>query len=372
MCRTISPWEMQSKEFKDICPSGTKFLFEAYFAPGKMEITRALLDNEIEYTDRLEHIIFACPLCGGCQAQCEEVNIINPLDVLQKLRNKYVKERGAIPAHAKFGRNIKENHNPYGEPHENRLSWLPKNRVLNEDAKIAYFVGCTSSYRREEIAKAMVQVLSALEVEFIILFPDEWCCGSPLFMTGQLDAGKDVMRHNLEVINERGIETLVFSCAGCYKTFKETYPQYVGTLDFKVLHFTEFLSDYLKDNTIRLDSFPKTVTYHDPCHLGRHSKVYDAPREVLHAIPELKLIEMERIKENAWCCGAGAGVSSAYKDFAYWTAFQRIKEAESTGAEILTTSCPFCMNNFLETAKLRNNSITIIPLIKILEEVIKS
>ena len=108
MCRNMSPWDMQSMEFKDICPSGTRFLFEAYFAPGKMEITRALLDNEIQYSDRLEHIIFACPLCGGCQAQCDEVNIIKPLDVLQELRIKYVKAKGPIAAHAKFAESIKE------------------------------------------------------------------------------------------------------------------------------------------------------------------------------------------------------------------------------------------------------------------------
>jgi len=367
----MSPWEMQSKEFKDICPSGTRFLFEAYFAPGKMEIARALLDNEIEYSDRLEHILFACPLCGGCQAQCEEVNIINPLDVMQELRKRYVEAKGPLSAHAKFAESLKEFHNPYNEPHENRLNWLPRDIKLNEDAKIAYFVGCTSSYRREEIAKATVNVLSSLGVEFNILHSNEWCCGSPLFMTGQIDDGIELMNHNLEAIKDKGIETLVFSCAGCYKTFKKTYPQNGGDINYKVYHFTEFLADYLKNKEIKLKSFPKSITYHDPCHLGRHSKVYEAPREVLNQIPGIKLVEMERIKENAWCCGAGAGVSSAYKDFAYWTATQRLNEAESTGAEILTTSCPFCITNFLETSKTSNISFEIIPLIKIIEEAIK-
>jgi len=371
MCRTMSPWDMQSKEFKDICPSGTRFLFEAYFAPGKMEITRALLDNEIQYSDRLEHIIFACPLCGGCQAQCEEVNIIQPLDVMQELRKKYVKVNGPIPAHEKFAVSIKELHNPYNEPHENRLDWLPKDITINKDAKIAYFVGCTSSYRREEIAKATVNVLNSLGVEFNIFHPNEWCCGSPLFMTGQIDSGMKLMNHNLEEIEEKGIETLVFSCAGCYKTFKGTYPQYVGDLNFKVSHFTEFLADNFNKNKAKLKMYSKSITYHDPCHLGRHSKVYEAPRQILKQIPGINLVEMERIKENAWCCGAGAGVSSAYKDFAYWTASQRLKEAESTGAEILTTSCPFCITNFLEASKLTNSSLKIIPLIKIIEEVVK-
>ncbi|MHA2290101.1 MAG: (Fe-S)-binding protein, partial [Promethearchaeota archaeon] len=341
MCRNMSPWDMQSKEFKDICPSGTKFLFEAYFAPGKMEITRALLDNTIQYSDRLEHIIFACPLCGGCQAQCEEVNIIKPLDVMQELRKKYVETKGPIAAHAKFAENVKETHNPYNEAHEKRLDWLPENITLNKDAKLVYFVGCTSSYRRKEIAKAAVNVFSSLGIEFNILHPNEWCCGSPLFMTGQIETATELMNHNLAALKEAGIETIVFSCAGCYKTFKETYSQYGGETNCQISHITEYLADFLQTNKVKLKKFPKTITYHDPCHLGRHSNVYEAPREVLKQVPGLKLVEMERIKENAWCCGAGAGVSSAYKDFAYWTASQRLKEAKSTEAEILTTSCPF-------------------------------
>ena len=290
---------------------------------------------------------------------------------MQELRKKYVKAKGPVTAHIKFTESLKEFHNPYNESHEKRLDWLPKNINLNEDAKIAYFVGCTSSYRREEIAKATVNVLDSLGLEFNILHPKEWCCGSPLFMTGQIDDGIELMKHNLEVIKGKGIETLVFSCAGCYKTFKETYFQYGGDINCKVYHFTEFLADYFKKKEIKLKSFPKNITYHDPCHLGRHSKVYEAPREVLKQIPGIKLVEMERIKENAWCCGAGAGVSSAYKEFADWSASQRLKEAEATGAEILTTSCPFCITNFLEASKTSNISFEIIPLIKLVEEVLK-
>lgn len=371
MCRNISPWEMQSKKFKDICPSGTRFLFEAYFAPGKMEITRALLDEEIQITDRLMHIIFACPLCGGCQTQCEEVNIVNPLDILQKLRIKVVNERGPLPAHAKFAQSIKQFHNPYNEPHEHRLDWLPKNLKLRENAKIAYFVGCTSSYRRDEIAKSTVNILDSLNVEFNILQSDEWCCGSPLFMTGQLDDGIKLMRHNLEVLSKKKIDTLIFSCAGCYRTFKEIYPQYSGISDFKILHFTEFMANYLNNHDVKLREYPKKVTYHDPCHLGRHSKIYDAPREILKKIPRLKLLEMERIKENAWCCGAGGGVSSAFKDFSYWTTSKRLEEAKITGADIVTTACPFCITNFIETSKKMDIPFKIIPLVKIFEEVLK-
>ncbi len=370
-CRSMSPWEMQSKKFKDICPSGTRFLFEAYFAPGKMEITRALLDEQLQYSERLMHVIFACPLCGGCQAQCDEVNIVKPLEVLQKLRAKVVSEVGPLPAHAKFAKSMKQVHNPYNEPHEERLNWFPKDGEIDENAKIAYFVGCTSSYRRMEIAKSTFKILSLSGVKLNLLHPDEWCCGSPLFMTGQLEDFIKNMEHNIKVLEEKKVEKLIFSCAGCYNTFKKVYPQYSKGMNFQVLHFTEFLSEYFKTHDFKLKQYPKKVTYHDPCHLGRHAKVYDAPRDILKQIPMLELVEMERIKENSWCCGAGAGVSAAFKDFAHWTAMQRLEEASSTGADVLTTSCPFCINNFLEASKTMKLDMEIIPLVKILEEVMK-
>lgn len=347
MCRTISPWDMKSKQFSAICPSGTKFLFEAYYAPGKMEIVRALIDEDLTYSERLMHVVFACTLCGGCQAQCDAVNIIKPLDVLQELRNQIVKELGPLPPHKRFAKSIEQNHNPYHEPHETRFDGLREKLKDNPAAKVAYFIGCTSSYREKQIAESTIALLNHFKINYTTLDSDEWCCGSPLFMSGQKDEGIKQMHHNLEAIQKRNFNTVIFSCAGCYRTFKTIYPQY-QYFNFKVSHVTEFLPKYVRKFRKKMKKLNETVTYHDPCHLGRHSGVFDAPRQIIQMIPGIQFVEMERIKQNAWCCGSGGGVRSAYQEFALWTAEQRIIEARATGANILLSACPFCEKNFKE------------------------
>ena len=181
---------------------------------------------------------------------------------------------------------------------------------------------------------------------------------------------------NLDVIESKGIETVIFSCAGCYDTFKVDYPLY-RNYKFRVLHTVEFIDELLEKGQLKLtNEVPLTVTYHDPCHLGRNAEryeewdgdkvdlmplvsiyvppkpkrtgsrgIYDAPRNILKKIPGLKVVEMERIREYSYCCGAGAGVKSAFPDFALKTAINRIQEAEDTGADTLTSACPFCSTN---------------------------
>ncbi len=363
MCRDISPYEIKNSKYNDICPSGWRFIFEAYYAPGKMEIIRSLLDGELQYSERLLHIAFACPLCGGCEAQCNDVNLIQPTKMLQKLREKIIRDIGPLKRHEEIKNSILEHHNPYNTSHQERIKWIPKNQSINKNSKIAYFVGCTVAYRRNEIAIDLVDLFNNLGLKIDIL-DDEWCCGSPLFMTGQTKAGIKMMQHNLNILKKKNIEKLIFSCAGCYNTFKNIYVEHLGDLPFEIFHYTEFLIEFLEENPRSFKNYPSRITYHDPCHLGRHGGIYEAPRKLLRLIPELELIEMDRIKENALCCGAGGGVLSAYKDFAEWTALKRIEEAEATGAKILTTSCPFCITNFLNVAN--EESIKVIPLIEII------
>ena len=205
---------------------------------------------------------------------------------------------------------------------------------------------------------------------------EEYCCGSPVLRTGDVKTFEEFLNKNLDVIESKGIETVIFSCAGCYDTFKVDYPLR-RKVNFRVLHVVEFFSELLETEQLKLtEEVPFTVTYHDPCHLGRNAEryeewdgnvvnlmplvsinippktkrtgskgIYDAPRTILNNIPGLKFVEMERIKEYAYCCGAGAGVKSAFPELALNTAKSRIEEAEDTGANVLTSACPFCSTN---------------------------
>jgi heterodisulfide reductase subunit D len=228
-------------------------------------------------------------------------------------------------------------------------------------------VGCTSSYRQTEIARATFSLLKKVKADFT-LSPEEWCCGSPLLRTGQTDLVEQIVKHNIEVAKKLGAKKIVFSCAGCFRTFKEDYPRILKQeTGIELLHITEYLYDLLKNGKLKLTKeFPHPVTYHDQCHLGRHIGVYDAPREILKAMPGVRFIEMRRIKENAWCCGAGGGVKSGFKDWALEIAKQRIKEAESTNAEYLISSCPFCQHNLSDAIAALNSNLKMLDITRLL------
>ena len=331
-----------------------------------MEIARGLLDKSLKIpTDKLLEIIYSCTTCGSCETICFYNREIRPVKVFETLRELLVEEEiGPLPEHIVFINSIKNKHNPYNEEHSERLEWLDK-KINLKSAKLLYFVGCTSSYRTKNIAQATVKILEKLNIDFDIT-GDEWCCGSPLFRVGAVDLGEDVMRHNVEEMKKLGVEKVIFSCAGCYRTFKEDYPAHGIELEFEVQHVSEFLADLIKEGKIKLEDLELDVTYHDPCHLGRHLGVYSAPRDVIEAIPKAKLVEMYRNRYNAWCCGAGGGVKSGYKDLALETAGERIEEAKKTGTKILVSTCPFCQLNLKDAAKAKGEDLEVIDLTELL------
>jgi heterodisulfide reductase subunit D len=183
---------------------------------------------------------------------------------------------------------------------------------------------------------------------------------------------ESVVKHNIEDVRKRKAKKVIFSCAGCFRTFKEDYPKILNQeLGVEVLHVTEYLNELLQKGELKIaKKFPHTVTYHDPCHMGRHVGVYDAPRNLLKAIPGLNLIEMSRVRENAWCCGAGGGVKSGFKDWAIDIAKKRISEAENTNAEYLVSSCPFCHRNLEDAIRATNSQLKMLDVTEILNLVV--
>jgi Fe-S oxidoreductase len=194
-------------------------------------------------------------------------------------------------------------------------------------------VGCFDSYRYPEFAKKTFEVLQRFGVT---LLPDEQCCASPLLRIGFREDAGTVMKRNLEQIRKIGARTIITSCAGCYTTLKNNYPE-----EFQVISLPEFLAEHLEElKPKRLDL---TVTYHDPCHLGRHNKIYEAPRKVIRAICTLK--EMKNIKEDSRCCGGGGGVRVGFPDISLELARNRLEDVPE-GIDYLVTSCPLCLRNF--------------------------
>ena len=234
---------------------------------------------------------------------------------------------------------ISKDHNPFNEAHGKRLAWAPD--IKKNGRRIAYFSGCTAAYRENEIAQSTVQLLGSLN-HSVVLLKEEWCCGSPLFRTGFVDQALEVARHNIDIFNELEAEAIIVTCPGCYRALTVDYPEYGLNFNKPIHHISEFLEGRLDD--LPTGTFVGSITYHDPCHLGRHMDVYEAPRRVIQRITGKAVTEMERNRENAACCGNGAGLRTLFTEKAKKIGAERVRHAEDVGANMLVTACPFCKN----------------------------
>ncbi|MCC7560307.1 MAG: (Fe-S)-binding protein [Methanobacterium sp.] len=219
-----------------------------------------------------------------------------------------------------------------------------------------YFRGCLSREKMPEIPDTTEKILEKTGTDYRTL-DNEGCCGSVLLRTGFYDDALQVMKDTLKDI--RG-EKILVSCAGCYRTFKYDYPDILGE-DVDVIHTSHLFYDLIKEGKIKPAATQEKVTYHDPCHLGRHIGEYEIPRQVISHFAQL--VEMERNQEKARCCGAGGGVRSAFPELSIEIGKMRLDEANDTGAETLVTCCPFCISN-LELAQVTysGKGITIVDL----------
>ena len=393
-CKYIPQIAIKSQRFSHICPSVQYYNFHAYSGGGRMIMANAYHKGRLEWTPEMLDILYQCTNCGGCEISCKWCYDFEPNEVIHELRVQAVESgAGPMPAHKKYIELVKRDNNPYGEPIEKRSAWLNDDIEIDENSSTLYFVGCTAALRREEIALSTATILNAAGESFKILGTDEICCGSPVYRVGDRSSAIDIMKGNVEIFLENGVKRIITSCAGCYNMLKTEYPRYVEH-DFEVIHTSQLMGELLKEGRLKLKTeLPLKVTYHDPCHLGRMSEpyepyegekvellsqvyiwdppkplrqgthgVYDAPRNVLNQIPGVELIEMERIREYSYCCGAGAGCKSAYPDFALFASNERVEEAEATGAEVLVSACPFCKTSLQDALKTRENPMNFLDL----------
>ena len=310
---------------------------------GPQEIPQAELQ---EFKDDVHH----CTTCGICATVCESG--INTVELWEAMRANLVKKGiGPYGKQNMFPKLIGQYHNPYLKDQKDRLNWVPPDVKIADKADIVYFTGCTAGYNQLPLAFATSRVLNKLGIPFAMLGEEEWCCGSALIRTGQAHIDNvplGIAKHNVEALQKKGAKKVLFACAGCFRAASIDWPRALGMkkLPFEVIHISEFLADMIKQGKIKwVKPINKTVTYHDPCHLGRHVGVFDAPRYVLTHIPGIKFVEMDRIKDFQRCCGAGGGVKAGIPDLAVAVAESRVKDALGTDAEILSSACPFCKRN---------------------------
>lgn len=327
-------------------------------------ILRRGVKLDSQTAEQLRECVFMCTSCGMCEEVCHVD--IEFIEFWEDIKEWVVKTIGKTESQKKMYDRIKEFKNPFGEPAETRGAWLPEDIKLSETPEVIFFGGCTESYRMQKLAQASVKIMDKAGVELNILGEKEWCCGSPLLRLGQGDIVKnEFMAHNIKVVEETGAKTLVTACAGCFNTIKNDYPKVLGKLDVEVLHLSEYTKKLLDSGALKVNNpITQKVTYHDPCHLGRHAKVFDAPRDVINSLGA-ELVEMSRHGAEACCCGSGAGVKAAYKDMALNIGVGRVEEAVETGAELIISPCPFCVLNLNQAAEKAGLKIKTVDLVQI-------
>jgi len=333
-----------------VCPLYDGWLTQA--ASGKMQSIYYLLKWGLKPDEHFRRMLFRCSTCKKCDVICKtQAGDVKPGEKTEKFREILNKKYGMQPLERQIAARdgIMKHNNPYHEPHENRFKWAAD---LPKSGKYLYFVGCTAAYRILEVARATVEIFRKLGVDFFVL-NDEACCGSVLLRTGQTDDVVKVIGKNMDLFRKNGVKNIVTSCAGCYRTIKVDYPIFADSFNINVLHSSEVVKEHLPKYLSKLRK-PKNqivVTYHDPCHLGRHCDLYEAPRDVIKMLPNVKLVEMKTNRADATCCGAGGGLKSGFPQEALDVAKKRIKEAEETGAERLISACPFCQLNLVQAIK---------------------
>lgn len=390
-CKFIDHIWVQSARFARQCPINMKYKFNLYSASGLLHSAVGIMENELEFTPRLLDALYKCTLCGACDIRCKRNLDLEVLSVIETLKARCVEVgKGPMLEHKVVKENIETYNNQYGFPHMNRLSWLTSDVRSVSKVDMLYFVGCTGSYIDNDIAQAASKILTHTNTEFMVS-PDEWCCGYLLYSTGQLEAFKRQVEHNIRMVKELGVSSILVTCAQCYKTWKVDYPKVLGKstddMNFKVVHIVEYLAELIKEGKLSFKNrIDMKVTYHDPCNLarlaepwfqwqGEHRRmgvleppktfrrgdggVYQQPRYILTSIPGIEFREMERARDNALCCGGGAGVSLSFSDFALWIASERLEEAKATGAEAIVTACPTGKRILSEAARQGKGNIKV-------------
>jgi len=315
----------------------------------------------------LEKMIWECALCGYCSENCP---LVIRTDLIYLAARSALADATWIPKPlAELSKIIRESHNPLGRDNKDRNGWikfrLSKNSrmikklgveaalkyvelgeemLMKNRAETVYFVGCNASFFKalSGVPDAMVHILKAVGEDFTILGEDEWCCGYPLLLAGDIKGFKEVAMHNIEAIRARGARRVVFTCAGCYRVFKQFYGKLLNVeLDFEVLHSTQLLHMLCVQGKLKPVESKIMVTYHDPCDIGRHGHIYLEPRRTLEFIG-CELVEMEKTGDESLCCGGGGLLKSSNLDLSSKIAVERAKQAARTGAKLIVTACPSC------------------------------
>jgi len=340
------------------CPSYSKFRFETYSPGGRMWLLRAWLNGELKTSPRLAEILFSCATCGNCVEHCVFPKFKDDiLHAFLAAREEMVNQGLVPPAVRDYLKALQVHGNPYKLPGSERGKWL--NGLGLEPysgQEYLFHAGCVGSLdeRGMKMARSVAGLLKKLGVSFGILGTEENCDGNEALALGEKGVFQSLVERNIQEFKSRGVKRVITLSPHAYHAFKNDYPK--DAYLFEVLHYTQVLATQGPKLSPLLTPSSLRVTYHDPCYLGRHNKEYQAPRKVLKSISGLQLLEMGRVKENAFCCGGGGGnfFTDLLGSGPESPARARVREAAETGASVLAVACPNCAKMLEDAAKAEN------------------
>ena len=309
-----------------------------------------------------EDEIWACTTCGACDTVCPVW--VQHIDKIVDLRRNLA-EQSNLPELAKSTlQSIERRGHPWRGTTLNRTDWAKglNIKTLAEDPKvdILYWVGCTEALdeRGIKIARSFAKLMQQAGVNFGILGTEESCCGDPARRLGDEMTYQAQAQKNIEVLKGYSVKKIVTGCPHCYNTIKNEYPQFNG--NFEVIHHTELIADLLKEGKLKIGKGDyRSITYHDPCYLGRHNDIYLQPRQILKGLPETKLVEMEKNRKRAFCCGGGGGRLWLEERIGQRISENRVDQVIATKAELVATACPYCLQMFEDAIKTKQAQDTL-------------
>ncbi len=337
------------------CPTYRKFRFETYSPGGRMWLIRAWLNDEIKNSDRFQEILFSCATCANCVEHCVFTFSEDLVNIFISAREEMIND-GIIPPPVRdYLKNININGNPYKEPAGERGKWAEGTLVETyKDQEYLFYIGCVGSYdeRGKKIARAVGNLLVKAGVSIGILGDKENCDGNEVRTMGEAGLFQFLAEKNIALFRDLGVKKIITLDPHAFNTFKKDYPALDG--EFEVYHYTQVLAPLIQSGKIPLKELNDKITYHDPCYLGRHNGEYNAPRKILKAIPGIELVEMDRSRENAFCCGGGGGnfftdILGGGEDS---PSRIRVREALDTGAGIIAVACPQCAKMLDDAVKI--------------------
>ena len=307
--------------------------------------------------------VFRCSLCGDCEEVCPAGLPLK--DMWLSLREELSRTGDAPDKIRMIRANLDGSHNVFDEDNDERGDWVddmrkpPRGGCVKDSAEVVYFTGCVGAYfpLAQKIPMAFVEILDAGGVDFTIMAGDEWCCGFPLQGSGQSEGLPAIIAHNVAAAKARGARKVVFTCPSCYQIWREAYPP-----EFELVHASEMVAQLVLEDRLPLGELPMTVTYHDPCDLGRGGRVFDEPRAIMARIPGLTLVEMEHNREHCLCCGGGGNLEMIDPDLSAAMAKRKVEEAVATGAEAIITNCQQCVRTMMTYAKRNKVNIDVMDM----------